>query len=181
MDEIINYKLKDFKKQSIELMIEYINILQLIEPQETKQEIFYMKLREVDYIKKSLGSEDDDELVRIVAMVEEMTEIQVNNLPIVTFFGLFKSIREQTLQIVEAEENGLVSNNPNVKWELVEGGRRMGIFGIYNTLDQLSNGDITKYNEILELPYNEVFTKLRMDKIKGDLQQEMDAIKLKTD
>lgn len=181
MDEIINYKLKDFKEQSPILVSEYVNILQLIEPQETKQEIFFMKLREVDDIKKSLGSTDDDELIRIVAMVEEMTELQVNNLPIVTFFGLYNSIKEQTLQIIQAEENGLTPNNVNTKWEMVEGGRRMGIFGIYNTLDQLSNGDITKYNEILELPYNEVFTKLRMDKIKGDLQTEMDAIKIKTD
>lgn len=176
---IKNYKLKDFKKQPIETMMEYIHILQFTLPIETKQEVFKMKLKEVEEIKKGLNSADDDVLIHLVGMVEQLTRKEVLNLSITRFFGLFNSIKEQTEKIVEAEQNGLSPNYTNVKWEQVEGGKRLSKFGIYNTLDQLSNGDVMKYDEILELPYDVVFLKLRMEKIKADLQHEMEQIKSK--
>jgi hypothetical protein len=98
-------------------------------------------------------------------------------MPIIKFFGLVNSIKNQIERIATAEENSLTGGEVDMKWIAVNGAERMKRFGIYNTLERLSNGDRTKYKYFMNLEYSEVFTILLMMKTSEDLQREMNKIK----
>jgi len=177
MNEIKNYKLKDFVIQDEQTIIDYVNLLQYVEPIPTTKEVFHLKLKHVDFIKEALTDNNDLMLIKIIALVQGITEIKVFEMPITLFFGLLNSVKEQIKIIAKAEQNTLASDIPNMKWESVNGSERMNKFGIYNVLDNLADGDILKYESILNLSYADVFTKLRMNKVKEDLTNEMNKIK----
>ena len=179
METINNYKLKEFLKQDYQTQIEYYHILKNLEPIPTKNEIFYMSLKDVEEIKQLINSDDDADLIHIITKVQGVEESEVLDMKIVEVFGLINSIQEQIQRIYKAELSSLSSDNTNIKWEAVNGSERIQKFGIYNTLNTLSNGDILKWNAILELPYADVFMKLLLDKTNNDLQTEMQNLKLK--
>ncbi|WP_431137468.1 hypothetical protein [Psychroserpens mesophilus] len=201
MEEIKNYKLKDFLKQPTELILEYVEILRLLKPIETKYDIYNLKLKEVEFIKENLNLTNDETIIEIISMVQGyedyvtpkwLTKIlpskvvqylnakkkrKVLNLRITEFFGLLNNVKNQLEQISKAEASSLTSEHTNIKWEQVNGSERLQKFGIYNTLDALADGDILKYDAIMNLEYSEVFTKLLMNKTNSDLQHEMQNIK----
>lgn len=177
MTEINNYTLSEFFKQDLNLINDYVNILQYVNPKKTHQDIFYMKLKDVEFIKQNINSVEDKPLVEIISKVQNIKESQVMNISILDFFGLMNSIKEQLEVINQAELNSLTSDHTNMKWEQVNGTERLQRFGIYNILDSLSGGNILKWDAIMELQYADVFTKLLMDKTQNDLQHEMQNIK----
>lgn len=175
--EITNFKLIDFVNQEPEIIQEYMVALRYLNPLETKRKIFHMKLKHVEMIKKSLNSGNDADLIKIVGKVQKLKDKVVLDMPIIDFFGLVASIREQLKVIVQAEENGLTPSYIDPKWEAVNGSERMAKFGIYNTLDNLAGGDALKYKEYMNMNYSEVFTILLKRKEASDIQREMAAIK----
>lgn len=181
MKEIINFKLKEFLNQDPELIQEYIVALQYLKPIETVKEVFHLKLKHVEHIKQNLYSNQDSELIKIVARVQGLKLKEVFEMKIVEFFGIISSIKVQIDTIAKAEDNRLSPTEINFKWEAVEGDEKMSKFGIYNTLENLSGGDILKYKKIMNLPYSEVFTTLLMKKTASELQKQMDKIKTKQD
>lgn len=181
MKEIINFKLKEFLTQDPELIQKYILALQYLKPVQTKREVFHLKLKHVEFIKQNLYSSEDSELIKIVGIVQKVKVKDVLEMPIVEFFGIVSSVKEQVNRIAKAEDNTLAPTEINFKWEAVNGDERMSRFGIYNTLENLSGGDILKYKAIMNLPYSEVFTALFMKKTSSELQKEMDKIKTNTD
>lgn len=73
-------------------------------------------------------------------------------------------------QILEMEEKAL-SSKPNQK--LIDAGiERMNIFGELNIINTLANGDLLKYEEVKNIPYEDVFNKLLMDKIESEINKE---------
>lgn len=181
LKEIQNFKLKEFLNQDPELIQEYLVVLNYLKPVETVKEVFHMKLKHVEHIKQNLYSNEDAELIKIVARVQGLKIEEVFDMEILTFFGVVASVKIQIDNISKAEDNRLSPSSINYKWEAVNGEARMSIFGIYNTLETLASGDILKYKKIMKIPYSEVFTKLLMNKTSSELQKEMDAIKIKTE
>ena len=177
--EIENFKLIDFFKQTPELINKYVIILKYIPGKKTKRAIFNMKLKHVERIKQTIDSGEDHDLIVIVSKVQKITKKAVFELPIIEFFGIISSVREQMKVILAAEENGLTSSHTDFKWESVNGSERMAKFGIYNTLESLSGGDALKYKAYMNMNYSEVFTILLMRKEAADLQREMSLIKTK--
>ena len=175
--DIINFKLKDFLKQDINTITDYFFILNQLEPIPTKKEVYYLKLKEVEHIKTNINSGLDKDIVDIISLVQDVKKEDILDLDIIQVFGLINSVKEQVLNINKAETNALSNNIPNVKFEQVEGSKRLQKFGIYNTLNQLSDGNILKWDAILELPYDMVFTKLYLDKTNNDIQYEISQIK----
>lgn len=178
IDTIKNFKLKDFFQQDVKTINEYVLLLQWVEPIPTKNDIFYMKLRDVDFIKSNLG-EGDEALIEIIARVQGIENDDVLEMEITKFFGLLNDVKKQIERINHAENVSLSETHPNIKWETVNGSERMAKFGIFNTLDNLAGGDILKYDKIMDITYADVFTKLLMDKTRNDLNIEMSKIKTK--
>lgn len=49
-------------------------------------------------------------------------------------------------------------------------------YGINNTIDALAEGDVLKWEEVLLMPYNVIFTKLRMNKDKVVFQRSLKRV-----
>ncbi len=179
--EIENFKLKEFYTQSKQLINEYIHLFQYLKPLITKKEVLHLKLKHVEFIKTNLYSDNDENLIKIISLVQKIKKKEVYEMPIIEFFRLILSVKKQIKQISDAEQSSLTPDEINIKWEMVGGSEKMRKFGIYNTLEHLANGDILKYKEILNLPYSEVFTVLLMKKTASELSRKMDKIKIKTD
>lgn len=177
MEDIINYKVSQFLRKDIKVIEQYINVLKYLKPYETKKKIFDLRLRDVQDTKDNLAAGTFEDIIKCVMLTEELTYEEVLKMGIVEFWGLVKSITKQIEDINHMESVSLTSEYPNFKWEAVGGSEKLSKFGIYNTLDKLSDGDILKYEAILDLPYADVFVKLYMDRIKGDLQHEMSQLK----
>lgn len=178
-ETIKNFRLKEFYKQSEELQEEYINLLRFSNPIPTAKQLWSLRLRDVDFIKTSFGSGDDSDLIDIVARVQGIEAEDVYNLKIVEFFGLIADVKKQLKEINEVEAVALTPSGANFKWEAVNGSEKMSKFGIYNTLDSLALGDITKYETIMEMEYSEVFTVLYMKKTRAELDEEMSKLTIK--
>lgn len=175
--EIENYKLKDFLRKDRSIIERYVVALQYLNPEDTAREVFHMKLKHVEFIKKNLYSGNDEGLVKIVAKVQRIKIKEVYEMRIVEFFSIISSVKKQIDIILRAENSSLSPNEVNYKWEMVEGEKKMAKFGIYNTLESLSGGDALKYKLYMEMEYSEIFTILYMRKTAAELQREMDKIK----
>ena len=178
---IKNYRLKDFIKQKPELINEYVTALQYVRPKETKNKVYHLSLKDVEFIKKNIYTENDEALIEIISKVQDIKKKKVFKLRIVDFFKILTSIKKQITIISKAEESSLTSSEINLKWLAVNGDERMSKFGIYNTLELLSNGDALKYEDYMNKSYSEIFTILLMRKTASDLKLEMEEIKLKND
>lgn len=178
---IENFTLKEFLMQDTKLVNEYIVALSYLKPCKTKRTVFHMKLKHVELIKKKLYSGQDNDLIKIVGKVQGISKEEVIELPIIEFFRLMASIREQMEVIARAEESSLTPSEVNFKWAAVDGDKIMAKFGIYNTLESLSGGDALKYKKYMEMAYSEIFTILFMRKTASELAKEMDEIKTKND
>jgi len=173
---ITNYKLIDFLNQQPELISEYSTALSYISPSKTKKDIFHMKLKHVEFIKKNFNTEGK-QLIEVVSRVQRISEDAVLDLSIIDFFGIINSIKEQMERIIKAEESSLTPSKVNVKWEMVNGSEKMAKFGIYNTLENISGGNALEYKKYMNMNYSEVFTILYMRKTAAELAAEMDEIK----
>jgi len=178
--EIENFKLGEFLSKEASLIEQYISVLQYAKPVETKRRVFNMKLKEVEDIKKTIFGVNDSEIMRVVGLVQGVDSKGVRALTIIEFFGLINSIKSQVEEIVSAESSSLSPKHTNIKWEAVNGSERMAKFGIYNTLEILSGGDILKYEAIMNLEYADVFTVLKMKRTQEDLRHEMEQIKIES-
>ena len=53
----------------------------------------------------------------------------------------------------------------------------MESFGVFLTMDTLTNGDLTKHDEYFKLPARLVYNKLLLEKVRGDYQRDLQRIK----
>ena len=173
---IENFKLVEFYNQPSELIERYIVALQYIKPAETKRQVFNMKLKHVELVKETLASGNDRDLIKVVAKVQKITKEEVLEMPIIEFFSIVNSIREQLKTIIKAEENALTPSKIDFNFEAVEGSERMAKFGIYNTLEALSGGDALKCQKYMNMEFAEIFTVLYMRKTSSDIREEMQEI-----
>tara|TARA_R110000772_G_scaffold143585_1_gene253158 strand:- start:500 stop:916 length:417 start_codon:yes stop_codon:yes gene_type:complete len=138
-----------------------------------------MKFKHVELIKENLQSGEVEDIVEIISKVQKIGKDDIYNMDILTFYGLLNSVKEQIKTINDAEITALTSNQTNFRWEAVGGSEKMKQFGTYTTLDMISNGDITKWDTIMNIDYADIFTKLYMNRVKDDLQAEMEQMKTK--
>lgn len=172
---INNRSLKDFLLKGTQ---DEMRLLTHLKPTNTSKEVRHLSFVEVQNLKTWLSTGKMEDVLKAVELAQGVSKEEILKIDIVTFFGILNSLKKQIESIVQAEERGLSGGVTNVKWEAVNGPARMQKYGMYNTLDNLSGGDITKWEQIKNLRYSEVFLKLMMDKDKETLSKEMEAIKL---
>lgn len=177
MKELINYALKDYLQQGAEVHEEYRLYLKYLPAKSTKKQIHELKLKHVEEIKVQAQKTDIEAHVMIICLCDKKQKEDIYNYPIVEFFSKLNFVKENLERIISAEKIALTSKHVNIKFEQVDGASRLQKFGIYNTLDQLADGDILKYRKILNLKYSEVFAKLNLDRVKADIMQDMNNIK----
>jgi len=171
--EIENKTFRDFLKQTTEEVKEQMIILSVLKPKPTKREIYFLPLEDVEFIKENQFSENIWDLINILLKVGEKNPMDMRILDV---FPKLHSIREQIEEIAHIEKS-LTPNSEDLKSKMVNYGKRMSKYGIYNTLERLSGGNILEWDRVRKMSYDEVFVKLSMEKEKADLKREMDAIK----
>lgn len=172
--QIVNYDLKTFLEQPQETIDEYMRILRFIEEVPTDQEVFHMKLKDVEFIKQELYGD----IVEVIARVQRLPIRLVETMPITRFFGLYNSIKKQIETIRKGEENGLMSGEGDPRFEAVDGGKIMGKFGILNTLIPLAQQFGWSIEQIENMSYSLIFSILLYNKDVAKVQERMNKIKI---
>lgn len=167
-------------RQDKELVNKYIVALKYVKAIKTENKLMHLTLDQVEGIKQNLYSGDNEQLIRIVSWVQGVDIKEVYKIKIVYFYGIVNSVKEQLEMIFKAESQ-LSPSDTNIKWEMVEGSRKMAKFGIINTLEKLNGGDILKDEQILNLKYSKVFGTLLKRSTQSDLDSQMSKIKIKTE
>lgn len=176
MKEIVNYKLKDFVNCDEQTIESYVLAFKFLKPIPTLKKIAEMKWKHVEKIRECMTSGDDLGLVDAVCMVQKCTKKEVLEMKIIKFFSLISSIKKQLETISRAEES-LQPSYVDMKWEAVDGSKRMSKFGIYNTLELISGGNALDYKKYMNMNYSEIFAILLMRKTANEIQHEMNNIK----
>ena len=178
---IENFTLSEFLQKEPKLIKEYVIALQYLKPIETRKDVFNMKLKHVEFIKKNLYSNSDEALIEIVKRVQKIKKADILNMKIIEFFSIIASVKKQLKIIRDAEASSLTPSEMNFKWIAVDGDAKMSKFGIYNTLESLSGGNALQYKKYMNMVFSEIFTILYMRKTALELQSQMDKIKLNSD
>ena len=108
MEKIINYKLKDFLKlEDLELVQQYISILEMLEPAQKMKHIKTLSFGAVTSIRENLNHPTLANLLECVSMITDKVEKDILNLDIITFYSIISGIKNQVIEISNMEENAL--------------------------------------------------------------------------
>lgn len=130
-------------------------------------ELDFWELKWIDLltIKNLIESND---LLKVMEYVYKINEKQFDSLDMLNCFGCFKWIKEQLEQISKIEQQELEhSFSPK---EIAAGIEELNKFGYYPGLNGLTGGDITKEEEILQMPYTKIFRKFCLNKTNHDIE-----------
>lgn len=186
METIINYKLREFLQlENLEEVENYIAILELLNPIESVEfEEKYIQLKQlkelsfgnVNLVRENLLNPTIDSVMECVELVSGLDRLEIFELPIIDFYSILSGIKEEVIEISNMEQNELISDDSNWEYEQVNSNQRLAKFGILNTINSLANDDVTKWEVIENLNYMVVFTKLKMDKERAQINKEVNEL-----
>lgn len=197
MEKITNFKIKDFFIQDAQLIQEYLEILDHLKPatgienpnwtEENEEpkiiqitQARLLSFGEVSHLRNLFQMGTIEAVIESISLTTKLKVNDVYELTIIDFYGAIASIKEELISISIMEENELVDDDDfDIHLEAVRANERMSRFGILNTINSLAGDDITKWDIIEKLPYMTVFTKLVMDKVRYNIQKELDELQKK--
>lgn len=142
------------------------------------ESVIYFKWGFLKETLPELFASNDFEKLFLLALKDRGINLFLNdiqNINIVEAMSFILWIIDELKSIRELESNYL-SSDPDIK--MIQAGiHKLNQFGINNTLDNLAKGDILKYNEIRNLPYNVVFDKQYMEVTKSEIEKKLSKIK----
>ena len=102
-----------------------------------------------------------DAFVSIMETMFSVEKSDVMNADIIDLFAAFNRVSFLLNELIEREDNTLpVAPDP----KMVEAGLdRLEKFGELNRIDSLAGGDLTKWKDVEQMPYQEVYAKMYMD------------------
>lgn len=115
-------------------------------------------------------------IAKLIALIQDIVKIKVAEEPLDKFIRFSNYLKESIRELIEVEEKTL-SYEPSAK-ESAAGIDKFEGLGVYLQIRSLTNGDLTKYFKIRELPYSLCFTELYTSKTLYEYQQ--DLAKLET-
>lgn len=199
--KITNYKLKDFLTLENEeevnqhlLILESLNPLPEItnplyrwwkigkwkQPNTIKvKNVMECTFGQVEELRQLMNDGNVDSIIEAISIVTNTEKKAIYHFTITDFYSIIKSITNDLLMMGNMEYNELHQENDDPHIELVRAGERMEKFGTLNTINSLAGDDITKWEQVENMPYMVVFTKLRMDKEKAAIQKELNDLQKK--
>lgn len=171
---ITNYNLSEFLQLSdVDVINEYLTILELLPPAENVKKVESLTFGEVNQLGDLMNEGTVDSIIKAVSILSETAIDEVADMTIIDFWGVRNKIEKELLELIEREKNYLYSDESDPIMLEVNAGQRLSKFGVLNTLDNLANGDITKYKAIEDLPYLLVFAKLLRDKEVSEINKDI--------
>jgi hypothetical protein len=100
---------------------------------------------------------------------EKYKSIISEQLSLTDAFSIHQNYRKQLLDVIDREK-AMLSKKPTFE-QMRAGISMFDEFGVMNIVDTLANGDVLKYDAILNLEYNTVFLKLRKSYVESIFQE----------
>ena len=141
--------------------------------------VLELSFGQVTEIRNNFNNASIESIVESISMVTDLENKQVMYFKITQLYGIINGIKEQLEQITNMEINELSDEEDDIDLITVNATERMAKFGILNTIDSLSNGDVLRWTEIEKLHYLTVYTKLKMDKENNKIQKEITELQKK--
>lgn len=189
MEKITDYSLAEFLGSDIELVEEYLPILELLPPikdvadpvhpafgRVTVTPVKELSFGKVITIRNLMNESNIESILQSVSIVTKLPIESVRSFTIIPFYSIINGIIAQLTELSNMEINELAIDDEDIEMIEAQATERMSKFGILNTIDSLAGGDITKWKDIEELPYMVVFTKLMMEKTKGEIKRDVRVI-----
>jgi hypothetical protein len=126
-------------------------------------------LKEVIWFKNKFQSGDIEDVLHYVYGIKTTESCDIYSIT-----GVVKWLEAEMLSIYKNEER-LSSNKDSDTWRQA-GIERLGGFGEYNSLFMLTR-DITKEDQILEMPYYRIFDFQEITKVWSEIEQKYNKIK----
>ena len=192
--KIKNYKLRDFFKQKDGVINTYLIFLESLKPLSEITNPLYkwwkignwkhskmIKVKsvmectfgQVEELRQLMYEGSIDSVIEGVSIVTNTSKKMIYHFTIIDFYSIIKSITNDLITLSNMEYNELHQENDDPHIEMVRAGERMEKFGTLNTINSLAGDDITKWEQVENMPYMVVFTKLRMDKEKAAIQKDL--------
>lgn len=162
--ELIDYTIEHSLKANPILRVKKWFRTQDVKPKQ--QNLWMLSWNDIILLKKQLSEKD---LLGFLKLMYGIDEKQFSNLDIYNVFATWKWLNEEMKKLIETEIQELEEDLPD---ELKDAGiEQMQRFDYAPTLDKLTGGDLTRYDEFLKLPYAKIFRKLVMDKVVREITE----------
>lgn len=115
--------------------------------------------------------------VDIVSVVFQVDNDIIKKMGIFDFYPVFNYVYESYHNLILRESK--VLNYEAEGDELEAGIDRFSKFGRLSTIDTLAGGDILKHEDVVNLKYSRIFTKLYLESEKAKFQRELQKIKMR--
>ena len=171
IQEIQNYKLKDFLRKSEQEIKTYLIFLDNLKPlnyiKHKGNKIVSKGIEHLEWIKvkeiQELFYKDKNgqNLIEVFRIVFPLSVSETLSLRIIDFYCAFNYIHNDILQITKAENYNL-SIEPDEKLKKA-GIKRLDKHGNNNTVNALAGGDVLKWKQIEKTPYITIYKKLYLD------------------
>jgi len=127
-------------------------------------DLSFIKIRTIQQIVSN-----DFDIIKLISEVAGLTEKKILNIRIFQFFAFYNFVINELERIANAENNDH-DYSPDSK-ELTAGIDSLYRFGVFAEIDGLADGDITKHNEIGNMPYHVIFTKISLNLEKNKFEK----------
>ena len=183
MAELINYTIKELLTGAVEVDAQtYFTILTSLKPKPELHGVNLTPITEQPYkniitIENLLKRvpERPYSKIEIAAVLFNIDTDIIDEVGIVEFYAAFNEIHNQYTALVE-RENRYLSYDPEPE-EIEAGMESFQKFGRLMTVDAIAKGDLLKHEQVINLPYSRVFTKLYMERERSEFQRRYHQIK----
>ncbi len=130
----------------------------------------------VNDIRDKINTTPLNEFIKFVTGCSDKEFLSASDSDFFYFFNWLVTEIEKTIKL-EEHLGSLKSDYDTQDGVLVQAGvERLNKYGVFGVVDELSNGDLTKHDEILKRPYSYILTKLFRDKEKSIVQENVNGI-----
>jgi hypothetical protein len=188
METITNYKIKEFLMLDNDTVEEYMMFLELLQPLDEItvsgktiqiKQVTELLFGEVQETRMCFENPSIEGIFECIALVTGLPIEEVQELPILDFYGILPKIRIGLENIANMEVNELTDeedDDSDILYLSVNASERMARFGILNTINHIAGNDPLKWNEIYKLPYMTVFNWLVINKTTRDIQRDVNRL-----
>lgn len=116
-----------------------------------------------------------ENVIDILSICFQIPTEEIEPIGIIDFYPALNFVVEEHRKLID-RENRVLHHDPEPE-ELEAGIESLHKFGRMATVDTLAGGDLLKHNQIIEMPYSRVFTKMYMESEKAKYQKRLFEIR----
>jgi hypothetical protein len=153
---LVDYMVKEYSKPNPLIRVNSLFKIKHIKPK--NDNLWMLSWSDIIELKQAINDKDILTVLRILYQLSEADFVKLNAF---NCFSAYKWCVESLKEIYDAEIERLEEDIPDTLKDA--GIEELEEYGYVPALDRLANGDITRYDEFLNMPYAKVFRKLAMD------------------